>query len=132
EHYRTLVRAAGWERTAKYRYAFSAFPNGRPIESPMRRWLLRAIDDGRISTTEPARIDSNFFDVPDETAAARGISITRTMYQLWLDRPDLQTVFDIYTPDALECYYNWFLTSSETEGFDGRTLAAAMALGNAD
>ena len=132
EHYRTLVRAAGWERTAKCRYAFSAFPNGRPIESPMRRWLLRAIDDGRISTTEPARIDSNFFDLPDETAAARGISITRTMYQLWLDRSDLQTVFDIYTPDGLECYYNWFLTSSEAEGFDGRTLAAAEALRNAD
>jgi glycosyltransferase involved in cell wall biosynthesis len=129
DRYRDLVKANGWAKHNAIPYAFGSFANGRPIENPMRRWILRAIDDGRLSATEPLPIDSNFFDAADETAAARGITITRTMYQLWLDRRDLQTVFDIYTPDGLDGYCNWFAAQErETDGFDGRTVAAARLL----
>ena len=131
DEYRALVNAAGWAKYIGLRYAFGSFPNGRPIERPMRRWLLRAIDDGRLSATEPLRLDSKYFDAADEIAAARGIAMTRTMYQLWLDRDDLQAVFDIYMPDGLESYYTWFLNgNAQAEGLDGRTIAAAEALRN--
>jgi glycosyltransferase involved in cell wall biosynthesis len=127
--YRELVRAAGWEQCRAMPYAFGRFANGRPIEDAMRRWLLRAIDEERIDPTQPLAIGADYFDGPDETAAARGVAITRTMYQLWLDRYDLQTVFDIYTPDGLDSYYNWFTGgNAETDGCDGRTVAAAAAL----
>jgi glycosyltransferase involved in cell wall biosynthesis len=129
DEYRELVNGAGWAKYKALRYAFGSFPNGRPIDSPMRRWLLRAIDDGRLSATEPLRLNSKYFDVADEVAAARGIAVTRTMYQLWLDRADLQAVFDIYNPDGLESYYSWFLNgNAEAEGLDGRSIAAAEAL----
>lgn len=131
DEYRSLVNAAGWAKYRTLRYAFGSFPNGRPIEDPMRRWLLRAIDDGRLSATEPLKLDAKYFDAADEVAAARGVAITRTMYQLWLDRADLQTVFDIYSPDGLESYYSWFVNGNGVaEGFDGRTIAAAEALRN--
>ena len=131
DEYRALVDGAGWAKYKTLRYAFGTFPNGRPIEGPMRRWLLRAIDDGRLSATEPLRPNSRYFDAADEIAAARGVAITRTMYQLWLDRADLQAVFDIYMPDGLESYYNWFLNGNgEADGLDGRTIAAAQALRN--
>ncbi len=129
DDYRALVAKAGWSRYKDIRYAFGQFPDGRPIENAMRRWLLRAIDDERLNATDALRIDLRFFDVPDETAAARGMVMTRTMYQFWLDRSDLQTVFDIYTPDGLENYYNWFLEgNAEADGCDHRTVAAAEAL----
>lgn len=127
--YRELVRAAGWEQHRSIPYGFGRFANGRPIEDPMRRWLLRAIDEERLDPSQPQRIDADFFDQPDETAAARGVAVTRTMYQFWLDRDDLQTVFDIHTPEGLDGYYSWFTAgNAEADGCDGRTVAAAAAL----
>ena len=131
DEYRVLVRAAGWERCRSIPYAFGRFANGRPIEEAMRRWLLRAIDEERIDPKEPLVIRADFFDRPDETAAARGVAITRAMYQLWLDRDDLRAVFDVCTPDGLDGYYNWFTGgNAEADGCDGRTVAAAAALRN--
>ena len=129
EQYRALVRSNGWTRYRSLRYGFGSFANGRPIEEPMRRWILRAIDDERLSATDPLALHPNFFDAADETAAARGVTLTRAMYQFWLDRDDLRTVFDIYTPEGLDSYYNWFTSGdAEADGLDGRTIAAAKAL----
>jgi glycosyltransferase involved in cell wall biosynthesis len=129
EQYRALVRNSGWSRYKDIRYAFGYFPDGRPIEAPMRRWLLRGIDEERIDPNEKLRVDGKFFDAPDETAAARGVTMTRAMYQLWLDRADLRAVFDIYAPEGLENYYNWFLEgNAEADGCDHRTIAAAELL----
>jgi len=128
EQYRGLVKANGWWKCKSLPYSFATFGDGRPIENPMRRWILRAIDEDRLSATELLTIDSSFFDAPDEAAAARGIPLTRTMYQLWLDRDDLQAVFDIYTPDGLDGYYGWFAAQGKANSFDGRTVAAARML----
>ncbi|MBV9756653.1 MAG: glycosyltransferase [Alphaproteobacteria bacterium] len=129
DEYRALVRAAGWEQCRAIPYGFGRFANGRPIEDAMRRWLLRAIDEERLDPRQPLCLDADYFDRPDETAAARGVAVTRTMYQLWLDREDLRAVFDVCTPDGLAGYYDWFTGgNAEADGCDGRTVAAAMAL----
>jgi hypothetical protein len=126
EAYRARVIENGWEEAHKLPYAYGRFANGRPIEDPMRRWLLRAVDEDRLESRTVLDISSEFFDEADETAAARGIPMTRMMYQLWLDRPDLREVFDIYAPRGLDAFLAWF-SSGEAE-IDGRSIAAAVLL----
>ncbi len=132
--YRDLLHANGWRRTRSLTYGFGSFADGRPIEPAMRRWLVRAVDEGRLDPATGLDVPSGFFDAPDETAAARGIALTRFMYQTWLDRADLRTVFDIHTEPGLDAYYTWFLGGdAAAEGVDGRSIAAARALrGGAD
>jgi glycosyltransferase involved in cell wall biosynthesis len=124
--YRARLVENSWDIISRTPYAYGQFANGRPIEAPMRRWLLRAVDEERLDPTRPLDIDSEFFDEADETAAARGISMTRLMYQLWLDRPDLRGVFDIYSPRGQDSFLAWFC-GGEAE-VDGRSIAAAVLL----
>ncbi len=128
-HYRALVLANGYARFRQRRYGFAQFANGRPIEEFMRSWIKRAIDEQRIDPLEPLEVGSEFFDEPDETAAARGIALTRFMYQFWLDRPDLQRVFDVYNDNGLEAFIEWFIGGdAEQQGIDGRSIAAGALL----
>ncbi len=129
ERYRDRVRGNGWARYRAARYGFATFPDGRPIENAMRRWILRAIDEGRFDADAPITVTGEFFDAPDEVAGTLGIVMTRFMYQLWLDRPDLRAVFDIYTPTGQAQYFAWFAASEAREqGIDGRSIAAAVRL----
>ncbi len=107
-------------------YGFEHFHDGRPIEPAMRRWLLRAIDEGRLDPNERLAIASAFFDEPDETAEAAGLTLTRLMYQVWLDRPELGRVFDIFSPAGLDDYVDWFLRGEAD--IAPASLAAATAL----
>ncbi|MBV9785102.1 MAG: glycosyltransferase, partial [Acidisphaera sp.] len=133
DEYRRRVAANRWAATRGLPYGFGAFANGRPIEDFMRRWILRAIDDGRIDPHRPLEIDSEFFDAEDEVAAERGAVMTRFMYQFWLDREDLRRVFDVYDATGLENYIAWFLGGDgEAQGIDGRSIAAAMMLYDSD
>ncbi len=129
ELYRARVLANGFAHLKKRPYGFAHFPNGRPIEEFMRSWLKRAIDDARIDPLQPLEIGSEFFDEPDETAQERGITLTRFMYQFWLDRPDLQSVFNIASDDGLESFLEWFISGdAEAQGIDGRSIAAGALL----
>jgi glycosyltransferase involved in cell wall biosynthesis len=124
--YRARLAENLWDVSSRLPYAYGKFANGRPIEDPMRRWLLRAADEARLDPMAPLAIDSEYFDAPDETAAARGVVMTRMMYQLWLDRPDLRSVFDLHTPRGLDAFIAWF-SGGEAE-VDGRSIAAAAVL----
>ena len=127
--YRALLMANHWRTSSQARYGFATFPDGRPIEEPMRRWLRRVIDAGRLDQKRPLNIDSRFFDQPDEEAASRGADVTRLMYQVWRDRIDLQQAFDIYTPRGSDGYVNWFINDdARKQGIDERSIAAARRL----
>jgi len=127
--YRNLVLANEWKKTKDIPWGFGFFPDGRPIEAAMRRWLLRALDEGRISVDQPLSLASNFFDAVDEGALAFGIRLTRFMYQLWLDRPDLKAAFDIRSEVGREAYFRWFFEGpAESEGIDPRSIAAVRRL----
>jgi len=127
--YRQRVMANGWAAYARTRYGFGAFPDGRPIEDAMRHWLRRMVDNGRIDSTADATIDSRFFDHADEEAAAKGATLTRFMYQYWLDRSDLQEAFNIFTPHGVAGYFEWFINGdARKQGVDGRSIAAARRI----
>ncbi|MBV9734808.1 MAG: glycosyltransferase family 4 protein [Acidisphaera sp.] len=131
--YRELVAANRFAAYKPVPYGFANFGNGRPIEEFMRRWILRAVDDERLDPARPLGIGSEFFDEADEVAAARGVVMTRFMYQFWLDRKDLQQVFDVYDATGLENYLAWFLGGdAEAQGVDGRSVAAAAMLYDSD
>jgi glycosyltransferase involved in cell wall biosynthesis len=127
--YRERVLANKWLAYSTTPYAFGMFGNGRPIEPQMRRWVLRAVDEGILQPREPLRIDPGYFDEIDTQAAAKGAVLTRFMYQFWLDRKDLRDGFDIYRADRLAAYIAWFLEDSSVKRMvDGRSIEAAGRL----
>ena len=127
--YRGRVMGNGWARSSTLPYTYDRFPDSRRIEPAMRRWLLRALDAGRLDPHEPVRIPSDFFDHPED-GAALGAPMTRLMHQLWLDRPDLQAHFPVATPAGAAAYRGWFLSGEAAAGgVDPRSIAAARRLG---
>ena len=131
ELYRRRVIANGWEKYSRLRYGFAAFPNGRPIEDAMRQWLRRAVDNGRMDAMSRVVAEPHFFDQPDEEAAEKGVTVTRFMYEFWLNRRDLQEAFDIFTPRGSSGYLEWFLNGeARSQGVDGRSIAAARRIRN--
>lgn len=128
-YYRARLHANGWQQTKALAYGFGAFADGRPIEPPMRRWLQRAVDQGRLDPAEGLRISSDFFDSQDEVLNKVGVTLTRFMHQLWLDRLDLQHVFKIHENDGLKAYFDWFIGGgAAAEAIDERNISAARAL----
>ena len=128
-HYRARLHANGWQRTRALAYGFGSFADGRPIEPPMRRWLLRAVDQGRLDLSEELDIKSDFFDKPDEMLAKCKTVLTRFMYQYWFDRLDLRSAFCIYEDEGLKSYFEWFIDGgAAAEGVDERNILAARAL----
>ncbi len=65
--YRARVIANGWARHRDLRYGFARFPDGRPIEPPMRHYVLRAIHGGRLAATDPLHLSAEFFDEVHDT-----------------------------------------------------------------
>ncbi len=126
DDYRRHVLDNGWAELSRIRYGFDTFPDGRPIEDAMRRWLRRAVDDGRVKGDTPVAVGSDYFDQLDEEMAAKGITLTRFMYQFWLDRADLRAAFDVWTPQGCSNYTDWFVSGeAQRQGVDGRSVAAA-------
>ena len=127
--YRTRLLANDWERFAKEPYGYARFPDGRRIEPSMRRWLLREVDQGGLDPAEPLVIASDFFDAAED-AVPLGAPLTRLMYQVWLDRPDLQAHFAIASAKGAVDYRNWFVAGdAQASGVDPRSIAAACRLG---
>ncbi len=128
-HYRARLHANGWQQTMALAYGFGSFADGRSIEPPMRRWLLRAVDQGRLDLSGGLDIPSDFFDKPDEMLTAYKIVLSRFMYQLWLDRLDLRAAFNIYEDNGLKSYFDWFIGGgAAAEGVDERNISIARAL----
>ncbi|MGH7210296.1 MAG: hypothetical protein ACREF1_02390, partial [Acetobacteraceae bacterium] len=124
-HFRDQLHAQGWGEAQSQPYGFDRFPDGRPITRPMRRWLLRAIDEGRLPPSAPPR-DGAFFDEPDETLRGRGVVLPRALHQLWLDDGRLRAICDIFTSAGLTAFYDWATgEAGRAAGLDEATIAAA-------
>jgi hypothetical protein len=127
--YRSKVLKNKWRKYNKERYAFGFFPDGRRIDDVMRHWITRSIDEGALDPKANIQLASDFFDRRDEAAKEKGASLTRYMYQYWIDRRDLRAAFDVFTSEGLNGYFNWFLDGdAAAQGVDAKSLAAAQEL----
>jgi glycosyltransferase involved in cell wall biosynthesis len=126
EHYRARVLANQWRHHSRLAYGFATFRDGRKIEPTMRRYILRAIDEGRLLKSDALVVPSNYFDEPEPLFADKGAYLTRFMYQFWLDRSDLRGAFDIRSPAGLANYRRWFLSQGAALGVSAETIRAAM------
>ena len=126
--YRAAVLRNGWQQHGRGTYAYGAFADGRPIADAMRRWLLRAIDDGRLPAHAPLTLAGAFFDAEDEDAPPGG-RLTRLAHQLWRDRADLREAFDLGRPAGCEGYLDWLCGgAAERDGVEPRDAQAARRL----
>ena len=129
DEYRARVLANGWLTHNKIPYAYAKFPDGRPILDTMRRWVIEAIDDDRLSMHKPLRLGSAFFDAADEATFADGGRLTRFAHQFWRNRPDLQGAFNLGDRQGFDNYVAWFCDgAAEREGMADALIQAARAL----
>ncbi len=82
DYYRRLVLANRWEAFSKTPYGFGNFPDGRRIDDTMRHWIARAAEQGDIDPASDIAAGSDYFDQPDDAAAAKGATLTRYMHQV--------------------------------------------------
>ena len=123
--YRTALHANNWQQYKRVRYGYDQFSDGSRIEHSMRRWLLRAIDDGRLTDGVPADLNAAFFDQPDDDLERSGAVITRFMGQLWRDRDDLRAAFRLSDEQGRAAYLEWFLRDAIEQGVSSRAVEAA-------
>ncbi len=128
--YRALVLGNKWRQYSKTPYGFSNFADGRRIDDVMRHWILRSADEKRIDPKQPLNFTSDFLDGPAEFAEGqRGTIMTSYMHQLWLDRGDLRSAFNIFSVSGLDSYFNWFVEGDAiAQGVDRRSIIAARTL----
>jgi glycosyltransferase involved in cell wall biosynthesis len=129
DEYRAKVLANGWLAYKKVPYGFGNFADGRKILDAMRRWVLDAIDDGRLPKDKPLRLGSVFFDAADEVTFAGNRQLTRFAHQFWRDRPDLQGAFNLNDPSGFDGYVAWFCDGpADREGIAADLIQAARLL----
>jgi glycosyltransferase involved in cell wall biosynthesis len=127
--YRAAVLANRWREFSRMTYAYGRFSDGRAISDTMRRWVLRAVDEGRLPAKECLKLGSGYFDAVDEQEFPGGNRLTRFAYQYWLDRVDLQRAFDLARPDGVNLYLDWFCGSgAEGDGVDPLDIQALRQL----
>ncbi len=127
--YKSRVLANGWEAFSRLEYGFGRFADGRRIDDHMRHAIARAVEQGEIDPATPIAFGSDFFDCPDEAAAAKGAVLTRYMYQFWLDNADLRAAFDIFASAGLRAYTAWFFGADALRRHaDAASVEAARVL----
>ena len=123
--YRSALLANHWQQYRRIPYGYEHFSDGSRIEHSMRRWILRAIDDGRLTDGVPRDINAAFFDQPDDDLERSGAVITRLMAQLWRDRDDLRAAFRLSDEAGRAAYLEWFLRDAGEQGVSSRAVEAA-------
>jgi glycosyltransferase involved in cell wall biosynthesis len=129
DEYRSRVLANGWLTHNKIPYAYGTFDDGQAILDTMRRWVLQALDDGKLESRKPIRLRAKFFDAPEDQGFAGGGRLTRFAYQFWRDRVDLQSAFNLQNIDGFTAFVAWFCGDSpEREGVPAAHVQASRKL----
>ena len=129
--YRAAVLANDWLKYSKVPYSYNRLADGAPIDDIMRRWILRALDDGRISSKELLKVSSAHFDQLEDETFGGGGRLTRFAHQLWLERADLRHAFDISHEAGFSGYLHWFCgTGASDDGIEAVHVQAARDLRN--
>ena len=122
----------GWAGYSRIRYgSAAAFPDGRPIEDAMRRWLRRAVDGGgRAVARSPMAANSSFFDQPDEEAAGKRRGSSHALHvpnSGWIAKIWRRMRSTITTHDGRHAGYVDWITNGDArqQGVDGRSITAA-------
>lgn len=111
-------------------YAYAAFSDGRLIHPLMRRYFRRMEDEGITMAGVSVSRGSHIFDRAEPTLSQPELpEITRTVYQLWLERDDLREAFALDTAEGRVGLLKWFVDCAQAEEhIDGQSLSAAAAL----
>ncbi|MGH7048436.1 MAG: glycosyltransferase family 9 protein, partial [Stellaceae bacterium] len=130
ETYVNRLLANGYLKYIKAPYAYDTFTDGRRVHPRMRRCFRRLEEDGVTMTGLWGADGSSFFDQIEPTLRQPELpDITRIMYQLWLDRDDLQEAFDLDDAEGRRAFHAWFAEAGQSQAeIDDLSLIAAAAL----
>jgi glycosyltransferase involved in cell wall biosynthesis len=130
ESYVAQLLTNGYEKYEKSPYAYGRFSDGRQVHTLMRHYFRRCEDTANPLTGVSLGAESGIFDEAEPTLDEAGLPrITRIMYQLWLQREDLQRAFALDTEGGRRGYLMWFgKNASAEEGLDERSIHAAATL----
>ena len=117
-----------WRKTSKIKYEFNFFDDGRPIPKFMRASFRRHEGQEKLTGAGAFRC-GDIFDQPEPSLESFGPpAITRSMYELWTARIDLQQTFNVKEADGRANYLSWFIDAgAQQAGFDVLSINAARS-----
>ncbi len=121
--YHASLAANGQAHWSTVPYAYGTFATGEPIANPMRRGPPA---DPAAPFAAP---NHAYWNAPsDRVDQAPGQTITRLMYAIHADRPDLQAKFPLSTAAGRRDFHAWFIAHGAREYRVGEApLAAALS-----
>lgn len=113
ESYLDKLDKNGVKEAKEWPYAYNHFVSGERI-IPMMRYVFR--EELEPYRGNPFKDCISIFNEPDPRVDLHGkLLITRLMYRVWKERPDLRAAFDIRHVDGQEGFVRWYLASAESE-----------------
>jgi glycosyltransferase involved in cell wall biosynthesis len=108
----------GWEKYRALPFMFGDQCPDVGLPSPVRR--LYASQNLTALSLHPPSLNQYVIDLCNSRANVRGNPIggrwvTKLMYQIYMDRADLQRTFALDQQDGIESFIDWFLVSAERE-----------------
>jgi glycosyltransferase involved in cell wall biosynthesis len=125
DDYLNSVEECGYERYRSLEYAYGHFANGDKVRRFYRRIYREHFDWAVSSTNNPFLLDGpSICNVAEQTLEpTKAGRVTRLIYHIWRERPDLRVVFPLSTEEGRAGLINWFKDHGIREyGFDKRFI----------
>ncbi len=127
QEYRQRVVSNGVKEYSGLPYAFGEAEAGEHIPTIVRRMFRERIEHSGAQQGDPYRSAITYCNALEEGVPQdSGKPITRLMYRIWQDRPDLQQAFDLATLEGRDGYINWYLCSATRELQLGEALVESV------
>lgn len=107
EYYLEQLKNNGYFETKGEAYAFNSLNDKAPIHKAIRVYF-RQLLDGERGVKKPFELEREYFNKPEDGLPGNSL-VTRLMYGLALDQPEIQKHFDLQTQYGQEAYWSWFV-----------------------
>jgi glycosyltransferase involved in cell wall biosynthesis len=126
ERYVELLKQNGYFDTVKTPYGYGGLADGSRIHPAMRAYFRQFLDSGANAVKHPFEtLGADYFDSVEKSLAGNTL-VSRLMYGLFRNQKELQTAFDLATPQGQATYANWFaVMAADIYGIDAVFVATA-------
>lgn len=111
EYYVGQLIKNGYFETNKLKYYFNYLNDGTKVHNAMRNYFRHMLDAKNSDFANPFNLTSAYFN-QSEPIFGKKSPVTRFMYGLYKQKPEIQQSFDLKSLSGQYAYANWFIYSS--------------------
>lgn len=118
EHYIDQLTINGYFKTNKLKYYYNYLNDGTIVHNAMRNYFRHMLDSKNSDVIDPFSFTSTYFN-QSEPILGKKSPVTRFMYGLYKQKPEIQNSFDLNSSSGQYAYTNWFIyAASNIYGID--------------